>query len=257
MWLPASSLPPRARVPQPHGYQTVQPCGSARTRTLPKDRVLLLLTPLGVCRPAGSGEEQAFPQWLALAEGACLDVEDARRIAFEQSAINQQEARAKEETKYQQRLSAAQTKGMKPFGRMRWWSTGHTAHCRQGQKSSRECTLPRGNQPGADRRRHPLATRARRSVNQSGQAVSKSDSRSVGLPVFKIYEEPASQTEGACLRYMVNRNRGLFKVCGGPFSPNAGACLGNMVIYDEPESPNEGACLTCMLNRYPHMRGRV
>ena len=102
-----------------------------------------------------------------------------------------------------------------------------------------------------------LATRARRPVSQSGQAVSKSDSRSVGLPVFKIYEEPASQTEGACLRYMVNRNRGVCKVCGGPFSPNAGACLGNMVIYDEPESPNEGACLTCMLNRYPHMRGRV
>ena len=242
MWLPASSLPPRARGA--HANLAKGP-GAAPPHTI------------GRLQACWIGEEQAFPQWLALAEGACLDVEDARRIAFEQSAINQQEARAKEETKYQQRLSAAQTKGMKPFGRMRWWSTGHTAHCRQGQKSSRECTLPRGNQPGADRRRHPLATRARRSVNQSGQAVSKSDSRSVGLPVFKIYEEPASQTEGACLRYMVNRNRGVCKVCGGPFSPNAGACLGNMVIYDEPESPNEGACLTCMLNRYPHMRGRV
>ena len=54
--------------------------------------------------------------------------------------------------------------------------------------------------------------------------------------MFKIHDEPESPNEGACLRYMMNRNnrqmgRGrVFK------------------IDDEPESPNEGACLRYMMN---------
>ena len=52
--------------------------------------------------------------------------------------------------------------------------------------------------------------------------------------MFKIYGERSSPNEGACYRYMVNRNYqigGVSKICG--------------IIYGEPESPNEGACLRC------------
>ena len=53
--------------------------------------------------------------------------------------------------------------------------------------------------------------------------------------MFKIYCERSSPNQGACYRYMVNRNYqiggGVSKICG--------------IIYGEPESPNEGACLRC------------
>ena len=43
--------------------------------------------------------------------------------------------------------------------------------------------------------------------------------------MFKIYDEPESRNEGACLRYMMNSNRemrGMFKICVEPKSPNEG-----------------------------------
>ena len=55
-----------------------------------------------------------------------------------------------------------------------------------------------------------------------------------------MYAELESPSEGACLRYMVSRNRqrrGVFN------------------MYDEPESPNDGACLIYRINRSRQMRG--
>ena len=47
--------------------------------------------------------------------------------------------------------------------------------------------------------------------------------------MFKIYDEPESLNEAACLRYMMNRNRQM---------------TGQVKIYDEPESQNEkGVCV--------------
>ena len=46
--------------------------------------------------------------------------------------------------------------------------------------------------------------------------------------MFKIYDEPESPNERACLRYMM-----------------------------KTESPNEGPCLRHMMNRNRQMRGRV
>ena len=51
--------------------------------------------------------------------------------------------------------------------------------------------------------------------------------------VFKIYDESESRNEGACLRYMMNRNRQM----GGMSK-----------ISEEPESPNEGVCLIYNMN---------
>ena len=48
--------------------------------------------------------------------------------------------------------------------------------------------------------------------------------------------------QGACVMYMMNRNR-----------QTRGACL----RYEEPESPNEGACLRFMLNPKRETRGHV
>ena len=45
--------------------------------------------------------------------------------------------------------------------------------------------------------------------------------------MLKLYDEPESPSEGACLRDMMNRNR---------------QSSGQFKIYDEPDSPNEGAC---------------
>ena len=69
--------------------------------------------------------------------------------------------------------------------------------------------------------------------------------------VFKVYDEPESPDEGACLRCMLIRN---------------GHTRGVLKMYDESESSNEGAYLgyvmnlprTCiMMNRNRQMRGRV
>ena len=71
-----------------------------------------------------------------------------------------------------------------------------------------------------------------------------------------IYGEPESQHEagcfrdmvnrkGACLKYMVDRNRQV---------------RGRVKRYDEPVqpiSPNEGACLSHRTSRNRQMRGRV
>ena len=63
--------------------------------------------------------------------------------------------------------------------------------------------------------------------------------------------EPESPHEGACLRNILNRNRGMrgavFKKYLEPKSWIRGACLirgGVFKIDIEPESPNEGACFT-------------
>ena len=45
----------------------------------------------------------------------------------------------------------------------------------------------------------------------------------------------------------------MFKIYYEPESPNEGACL----RYDEPESPNEGACLRYVMNPNREMRGHV
>ena len=46
---------------------------------------------------------------------------------------------------------------------------------------------------------------------------------------FKIYDEFASRNEGACLTFMMNRNRHMHQSQWGFFN-----------MYHEPESPNEG-----------------
>ena len=46
--------------------------------------------------------------------------------------------------------------------------------------------------------------------------------------MFKMFDEPESRNEGACLRDMMN-----------PESPNEG---GVFKKYYEPESPNQAAC---------------
>ena len=91
-----------------------------------------------------------------------------------------------------------------------------------------------------------------RSSSGSGESVSQSVrlptepsiSRAVDLALHlqtSEYGVPESPNEGACLRYMMNRNR-----------QKKGACLRYMVnghrrmrarVKDEAESPNEGACL--------------
>ena len=52
------------------------------------------------------------------------------------------------------------------------------------------------------------------------------ETESLNHRLFKIYDDSESQNEGACLRYVMNRQKkgGVFK------------------IYDAPESANEGAC---------------
>ena len=59
--------------------------------------------------------------------------------------------------------------------------------------------------------------------------------------MLKMYVEPESPNEGACLisRTEIAKRGGVFK------------------IYLEPESPNEGPCSRFMLNRNRQMRGRV
>ena len=64
------------------------------------------------------------------------------------------------------------------------------------------------------------------------------------------------QKKGACLKYMVDRNRqvrGRVKRYDELLSPSEGACL----ICDEPLSPNEAACLRYVMNRFRQMRGPV
>ena len=50
-----------------------------------------------------------------------------------------------------------------------------------------------------------------------------------------------SPREGACLEYMLNRNRQMRE----------------HVLCVEPKSPNEGSCLRYMMNRYRQRKGRV
>ena len=59
---------------------------------------------------------------------------------------------------------------------------------------------------------------------------------------FKTHDETESSNEGACVRYLMNRNR-----------QEGGVCK----IYDEPESPHEGVCFRYMVNRNRQTRGRV
>ena len=60
-------------------------------------------------------------------------------------------------------------------------------------------------------------------------------------------DEPGTTNEGACLGYMMNRNRPIGG--GGVFK-----------IHDEPESPHEGACLRyimTMMSRNRQIRERA
>ena len=57
----------------------------------------------------------------------------------------------------------------------------------------------------------------------------------------KIYDEPDSPSQGACLRYMMNQIRQV-----------SGACLRYMMT---PDSLNDGACLRYMMNRNRQVRG--
>ena len=75
--------------------------------------------------------------------------------------------------------------------------------------------------------------------------------------MLKMYVEPESANEGACLRYVE------------PKSPNEGPCLRYMlnrnrrspmrgrVLCVDSKSPNGGPCLTYILNRNCQRRGRV
>ena len=87
--------------------------------------------------------------------------------------------------------------------------------------------------------------------------------------MFKIYDEPLAPKEGACLRYMLNRDRrmrarvkdiwrsgiaelgGVFKIYDEPLSPKEGACF---KIYGERLSPTAGACLRYMKTYGPSLR---
>ena len=51
----------------------------------------------------------------------------------------------------------------------------------------------------------------------------------------KKYDQPGSPNEGACFRYVMNRDRlrrGEFKICDQPGSPNEGAGSRNAIKQD-------------------------
>ena len=68
--------------------------------------------------------------------------------------------------------------------------------------------------------------------------------------MFKIYLEPESPNERACLRYMLNRNR---QMRGGGLrymlNRNRRSPMRGRVLCVEPKSPNEGLCLRFMMSR--------
>ena len=78
--------------------------------------------------------------------------------------------------------------------------------------------------------------------------------------MFKIYDEPLSPNDGACLTCVMSRCWQMRGAClrqDEPESPNDGACLAASMLYEERLSPNEGACFRYVVNCYRQMRGRV
>ena len=69
--------------------------------------------------------------------------------------------------------------------------------------------------------------------------------------MFKIYDESQTPNEGACLSYMMNRNRQMRKR-GYMMDPNRQRRV--FKIYDDSESPTEGACSRHVMSPNHRMR---
>ena len=73
-----------------------------------------------------------------------------------------------------------------------------------------------------------------------GGVVFQIKKRCIHIYIYMTNRYRRSPKEGACLNYMLNRNR-----------------LRERVLCVEPKSPNEGSCLRYMMNRYRQRKGRV